>query len=303
VSSPSTEPPPAAPQLRAGSRQRHASLRGAAAVRAAFRLLAAISSSAAAGVAHRLFFTPPRARVRDEDRAVLATARRAEHRVMGERVASYAWGSGAPVLLVHGWGGHAGHMAAFVEPLVRAGLGVVAVDLPGHGASGGRRSSLVHFAAAIEGVTSDLLPAPDAAWHGVVAHSLGAPGLMRALSRGVRARRVVAVAPPAHLGPIWALFRETLGVPDAAWARMRRIGEEWLDIDFDDVEPLRLAAGMTAPVLVLHDAGDREVDVAEGVALAGAWPGAIFRRTDGLGHVRILRDAATVREAVEFIAV
>ena len=52
-------------------------------------------------------------------------------------IAGQTWGDGPTVVLVHGWGGNRAQLAAtFVEPLVAAGLRVVAYDAPSHGVSG-----------------------------------------------------------------------------------------------------------------------------------------------------------------------
>ena len=39
----------------------------------------------------------------------------------------------------------------------------------------------------------------------------------------------------------------------------------------------------------------------EGAELVARWPGAVLRRTEGLGHLRILRDERCVAEAVRFL--
>ncbi len=57
---------------------------------------------------------------------------------------------------------------------------------------------------------------------------------------------------------------------------------------------------MRAEAIVIHDEDDNDVVIASGRALARAWPGAKFMQTRGLGHRRILRDAAVIAVAVEF---
>src|SRR5262249_21008607 len=148
-------------------------------------------------------------------------------------------------------------------------------------------SSLVHFAAGIERAAALFRPLA-----GIVAHSFGAAGSAYAMARGLAAGRAVFFAPPARFDSFWARFRAGVGVPDAVWGRMVREAEEWLDVRFDGVAPADLAPRMTAPLLVLHDAGDREMPFAEGVELAGRWPGATLRRVERLGHLRILRDGS-----------
>ena len=50
------------------------------------------------------------------------------------------------VLLVHGWGGHAGQMLPLAEALGQAGLQVLLLEMPAHGRSAGRTSNLPQFA-------------------------------------------------------------------------------------------------------------------------------------------------------------
>ena len=54
------------------------------------------------------------------------------------------------VLVVHGWGSRAAYLSALTEGLVAAGHEVVALDLPGHGASRGRTLTLPMAVRAID---------------------------------------------------------------------------------------------------------------------------------------------------------
>jgi len=264
--------------------------------RTGFRVAGAVAPGVAARLARRLFFTPPRAAVRAEERAVLERGERFELAAGGQRVVGRAWGAGPTVLLVHGWGGHSGQMTALVEPAVAAGFRAVAVDLPGHGESTGGMSSLVHFATALERAAALWKPV-----EGLAAHSFGAAASTYAMSRGLAARRAVFFAPPARFDSFWARFRIGVGVSDEVWRRLIHAAESWLQVRFDGIAPLDLAPGMTVPLLVLHDAGDREMSFGEGTELVSRWPGAVLRRTEGLGHLRILRDERCVGEAVRFL--
>ncbi len=274
-------------------------------VKAGFQVTSAVAPGAAARLAQRLFFTPPRAPLRAEERAVLAAGEPFSLRLNGGRageeaigrVIGWAWGEGPAVLLVHGWGGHAGQMTPLVAPLLAAGFRVVAVDLPGHGESDGRVSSLVHFSRAIARAAALWRPLS-----GLVAHSFGAAASTYAMAQGLAVERAVFFAPPARFDTFWARFRRAVGVPDGVWRRMVRDAEAWLAVSFAEIAPVDLAPAMTAPLLVLHDAGDREMPFAEGVELAERWPGATLSRTEGLGHLRILRDPRSLDAAARFLS-
>ena len=261
------------------------------------RALGVLSPELTARLAQRLFFTPPRAPLREAERLVLEGGRQFRIEVRGRPVVGWRWGEGPVVLLVHGWGGHAGQMTELVAPLVAAGFEAVAIDLPGHGVSSGQRSSIVHIAQAVE-AAADHLGRVDA----VIAHSLGAAGVTLALSRSLRLRRAVYFAPPARIGGIWARFRAGLGISMPVWQRMVRRSELWLGVSFNGIEPALLAPHLSVPLLVLHDVGDREVPFDEGEQLAARWRGAELRATKGLGHLRILKDHHSLKQAVAFVS-
>lgn len=166
----------------------------------------------------------------------------------------------------------------------------------------------------VKSTTDRLRPLPVPPWlrAGFRVTSALAPGAAALLARRlfftpprapVRAEeRAVFFAPPARFDTFWARFRAGVGVPDGVLRRMVRGSEEWLEVSFAEIAPADLAPRMTAPLLVLHDAGDREMPFAEGAELARRWPGAALRRSEGLGHLRILREKASLDAAVRFLA-
>ncbi|HEX4966799.1 MAG TPA: alpha/beta hydrolase [Thermoanaerobaculia bacterium] len=266
-------------------------------LRAGMRVASTLAPGAAALLARKLFFTPLRARLRDEEREVLARGEVFSLPVGGQRVVGRVWGEGPTVILAHGWGGHSGQMTWLAGPAVEAGFRVVALDFPGHGESAGSVSSLIHFASALVRVAALFGPV-----RGLVAHSFGAAAGTYAMSSGLAVERAVFFAPPAGFESFWARFQAGVGVSQEVMDRMLHEAEEWLNVSFAGIGPAGLAPSMTVPLLVLHDPEDREVPFAEGAELARRWPGAELRPAAGLGHLRILRDAGCVEAAVKFVA-
>jgi pimeloyl-ACP methyl ester carboxylesterase len=212
------------------------------------------------------------------------------------KVAVWKWGRGRAVLLVHGWAGVGGQLAAFAPPLVAAGYKVVAFDAPGHGASGGRRSSMVHFARALRAVAT-MAGAP----HGVIAHSLGAAATALALARGLRLGRAVFIGPTSGPRDWTARFARHFGIAPDVMTIMRARTERKLGLRWDDLDVPQMARHREEPLLVIHDRDDLEVPSSDGAAIADAGPGARLLTTAGLGHRRILRDPAVVAQAVAFV--
>jgi pimeloyl-ACP methyl ester carboxylesterase len=261
----------------------------------AVRGLSAFHPGAAAAVAERAFFTPPRPR-RSRGEALMRGGEPFQASVEGRRIAAWRFGRGPTVVLLHGWGGRAAHLASFVAPLTRRGFSVVALDAPGHGASARGRSSAPDFARALRAVS-----APSGV-HAVVGHSLGAAAVALALRDGLRASRVVFLAPPAYPPGWFEVFERRLGLRPEVASRVRARSERRLRLAWPELHVPSLAAAFHQPLLVLHDRHDPDVPLADGRAIAAAWRGARLVETEGLGHNALLRDPAAVSQVVEFLA-
>ena len=253
--------------------------------------------------AARLFATPPR---------FAPTAREAEFLLTGTRfgVSSphgelAAWRFGAAhrpaVVLVHGWGGRGGQLRTFVAPLLESGYQVVLFDHVGHGESAGSSASLVHFVDDLEAVVREV-EARGAALAGLVGHSLGAAAIGAWLNRTRRETRAVLVAPPTSVERYSSSFARRVGISEPVRRAMQQRFEAALGHRWSEFELPHAVANVRASALVVHDAGDRDVAHAAGLALARAWRGARLLTTHGLGHRRILRDPSVAQDAADFIA-
>ncbi len=265
--------------------------------RTGLRLLGAIAPKLAARAAAALFRIPPRRRPILEEREALATGRFATLREGSLRLATWSWGEGRPVILVHGWGSRGGRLASFVPPLVESGFSVVTFDAPGHGASSGRLSSLPEFIWALEAIAKEA-----GAVSALVAHSMGCSAAALAIRRGLAVERAVFLAPAAYPGTYSRRFAEHFGILPSVREAMehrleRRFGFRWNDFDVP-----RAAPGIAAPLLIFHDREDPEVPWSDGEAITRAAPNAELVTTEGLGHRRIVHDPAVVARAVSFLA-
>jgi pimeloyl-ACP methyl ester carboxylesterase len=267
------------------------------AVRGAMRAAQFVSTGTAAWLADRVFCTPPSSRVPRSVHRVMAAAERSFLLCEGRRVATWRWGRGPTVALVHGWGSRAARLMVYVEPLVERGFSVVAFDAPAHGESEGRLGSGVQAARAL------LEVGRATPLYGVIGHSLGAAATMLALEDGLQLQRAVFIAPPADLKMYTDRLAEVLDLTPTTLEAMRRRIERrlrfsWQKLDFDAI-----AAGVRGvDLLLFHDRDDRDVAWENSRRIAAAWRGAQLRTTEGLGHHQIARDPGIVAEAVSFLA-
>jgi pimeloyl-ACP methyl ester carboxylesterase len=208
----------------------------------------------------------------------------------------YAEGAGPTVLFAHGWEGSAGDLAPIAGALLRAGFRVVLFDMPAHGRSSGRLTTLPAMARAVRAAGEWCAPV-----HAVVGHSLGGTAATLALRDGLGAARAVVIGAPAEPTVYLERLARLLALPEPRVAgvvgRLRALAGG----DFSLVDASVAVRGLAVPGLVIHDAYDREVPCDDGRAVAAAWPSCRLVVTEGLGHRRLLADRTVVEAVVSFV--
>jgi pimeloyl-ACP methyl ester carboxylesterase len=268
-----------------------------------FRLLQTAGGPAlAARAALQLYRFPRRRRLDAVDAPCLAAAQiHWIDRAQG-RLRLLQWGTGPfTVLLQHGWGSHAPRWSAFVAEGLARGWRMLALDAPGHGASAGRLSDLPAFEAGLRAALMHAGGAVDA----VVAHSLGALAAVRvfgAADAAAAPAALVLVSLPRDLDHLLGSFEALLGLDARTRAALRSAFVSHFGATPAGLDAAEALARLAAPVLLIHDVDDDVVPFAHAQALLRQQPAARLRATDGLGHSGPLRDPATVKAAMDFIA-
>lgn len=254
--------------------------------------------------AFALFVRPlGRVRLRPHEAELMARATTGRLVVRGVAVTTYRWGDGdRPVLIVHGWTSRASRFAGIVEALRAQGRTVIAFDAPGHGESGGRASTIVDYRAIIR-----RLHAEHGDFSAVVAHSFGVLATFFLLREDIRADRVVAIGGVADFDYLLDQFCARLRLGASARRALRGHVEHRLFAGEPDIwqrlDAGRRPAGLTAPILLIHDADDDVAAPAQSRAIADAYgPQARLIETASLGHRRILADPGVIAAAAEFAA-
>lgn len=291
-------PPSALRAPRSGTAALRQSLRFAL-LRAGFALGGWVSPASTLRRAFRLFGTPlPGARAR----ALGADTLGATITELGDgpyRIATYTWGDPQRqpvVLFAHGWSSHGLHFAPWVQVLRDAGYAVVSFDHLAHGRSSGHRATLPAFAETLYRLGQHYGPVAA-----LVGHSLGGAAAMLALSRGLRAERVVLIAPAADPVAAAERFGSLVGLAQGLARGLFNEFERRFGISVDGLQAHRNVPHIGRPALIVHDLEDRDVPWSEGERYARYWPQARLLTTTGLGHHRISSDPAVIGDALRFM--
>lgn len=212
------------------------------------------------------------------------------------RVMSWTWGEGPRVLLAHGWEGTGRDMVAIANALVERGRSVTVFDMPAHGRSTGRTTTLVEMTEAVTAVAR-ATGIPDA----IVGHSLGAAAAILALRDGLPARSAALLAPVAEPWLFVRRLADLLAFSQARYEGLVGQLERRGGVGIHEIDGVAAVRSLRARALILHDRADRQVPFSQAEALAAAWRGAVVHPVKGLGHRRVLYDAEAIRRVVGHI--
>ncbi len=248
-------------------------------------------------LACRAFSRPKRIAASPAERVWLEQARHSTHLHADQEIQLWTLGTGPRVLLVHGWDSRGSHLAAFIEPLLRAGFAVTLFDLPAHGDSSGDHSSVVHASQALLSLTRELGDV-----QAVIAHSIGSAAALIAFQQGLQVKASVHLCGPSSLSAMVGLQARGFGLNPAQSEAFQRWVEDFIGQPTQSVDLPSLLDGLRHRALIMHDPEDKVVPAAASQDLHAAWPGSELVTLQGLGHRRVLTDTQVITRAVTHVS-
>lgn len=209
-------------------------------------------------------------------------------------VVARSWGDGPKVLLVHGWNARGTQLCSYIEPLVRRGYEVVAIDLPGHGDSAGKFLTPAKARDALVAVGEQLGPL-----HSVVAHGYGAGAALWAMATRLEVSKLVVLAGWSHY-----LWREYAAMAQLS-KRSLNLLEHQLEKVFKHSPRLvsveSFAAKIDKPVLLLHGKAESAVGHEHAVRNLTLLRTAKLKLLDGLNDMDLLFEPIAVDAVMRFV--
>lgn len=182
-------------------------------------------------------------------------------------------------IYLHGVADNRGSSIETIQRLLPRGYDVIAYDSRAHGASQGDRCTYGYFEKRDLQHVLDQIGVDEVI---LIGHSLGGAIALQAAAVDHRVRAVVAAATFADLRSIATERAPSVFTPsliDAAFARAEHDGK----FVVDDVSPLRAAAEITVPALIIHGALDIDTRPAHSER--------VFAALRGPKELLIIRDA------------
>jgi pimeloyl-ACP methyl ester carboxylesterase len=283
-------------------------------LRRIFGTLSALSPKMAGWAAHRLFttslptgrLTPAEKQLAKAADAKLSTAQDIGFQKGSTFVAAYRFAAkgqptGKRIVLVHGWMSAARYMLAMASALQQNGYEVICIDLPAHGASGGRVTSLVDCAEALNQLLVNIGGA-----NRIVAHSFGGAVTAYVLSRinpsalG-RDGKVILMASPNLLSSVTETFSRALGLNAAAQQHYEATLCKTIGASLTEMDGNLMYAKSGYPMHILHCVDDAEVPIGQSRRFMELGTQARLTELSGLGHRRILYHPTALSALIEAV--
>ncbi len=206
-------------------------------------------------------------------------------------------------LVVHGWGSRAEYLSEMALGLRETGAEVVVLDLPGHGASSGRRLDLKIAAEAIVAAERHF-----GRFEGVVGHSFGGAAVMMAAGRvfpelqPLNAPRIALIGSPSSMGEVFNGFASMVGLGRGSVGAMRNRAMDLVGAQVEDLDGVAVARRIDRPLLVVHAEDDKEVNVGHAQRYIGVSPHVRHLWANGHGHRRIVSAPEVIAAVASFLA-
>ena len=213
-----------------------------------------------------------------------------------KRLVAWTWGKGPRVLLAHGWEGTGRDMVPLANALVQRGRSVTVFDMPAHGRSTGRTTTLIEMTDAVTAVAR-ATGTPDA----IVGHSLGAAAAILALRDGLPAASAALLAPVAEPWLFLRRLADMLAFSEPRYEGLVAQIERRAGVGIHQIDGATAVRSLGARALILHDPADRQVPFSQAEALANAWRGAVLHPLRGLGHRKLLYATDAIERVVRHV--
>jgi len=251
------------------------------------------------------FCTPPHQEESDLDRKAFAKAQHLDIEFENRTLKGYSMGTGPGVLLVHGWGSRASHLALLARHLANNGFHVLVFDGPAHGNSRNMQhkdmSNLFEFGRAISCVAKTM-----GNTYAVIGHSVGATAAVFAMAGTgllseyrVVAEKLILISAPENILRIIEKYSRNKKEMDVMTELTQSL-ENAFDFKVSDYSVSLALRHLDARILIIHDEQDEEIPVSDALRMKESNEKSKLILTSGSGHQKILVDREMVREVKGF---
>ena len=240
------------------------------------------------------FCTPPLNPITETDRKSLAGAAKIELEFEGRKLDAYIWGKGKTIVLTHGWGSRASHMAFIARYLAGAGFRAIAFDSPAHSSfhTEGLKedSNMFEFCRALYTVVNHFGHV-----YAIIGHSLGAAaaaftvsGFAKLADYKIETDKLILISSFLNGNSIIRNFCVNHEKGLSIFNDIKHGLETEFDFSSDYYSVAEAMKSIKSDVLLIHDEDDDVFSIDEAETIKELNPSTALFTTKGYGHYKIL---------------
>lgn len=258
------------------------------------------------GILVEQFCTPAQQEETDFDKRAFKNAQIIDIEFENRILRGYSMGTGRNILLSHGWGSRASHLAMLARYLVNSGFHVMAFDGPAHGYSRKLEqkdmSNMLEFGRAVSCAAKKMGDI-----YAVIGHSIGATaaafsmagtGLLSGYRFG--AEKLVLISAPESVSRAVESFCRDRNEEDKQSELMQSLEQAFHFKESDYRLSLELK-NLNSEILIIHDEQDEEIPFSDALGIKEMNQSARLLLTKGSGHRKILLNRDMLHALKEFL--
>lgn len=228
---------------------------------------------------NKIGFTTARKKFLDESNKTISL-------IENHQIAHYHWpGSGAAVLLLHGWESNSGRWKSLIKKLNDADLNVFAFDAPAHGYSDGKRATPLEYAQ-----IAHYFVQKHKIKH-IIGHSFGGyTVIFYGHNFKNSLESIIALAPTNSIRDVVNGMKKALGLDQKTINAFELIFKKYYGNGPDAFDASDFAKSIETKGLVVHDVNDLVLPISGSKKISESWKNCQFMETRGLGHRLISSD-------------
>ena len=275
-------------------------------LRSKFKTIGQLSPSVAGKMAFNLFCTPYPKYKKQKAPAIFHQAKQLTVKVNDKiNIKGYEWkplkANGKTVLICHGYASYFYKFEQYIQPLLKAGFGVIGFDAPGHGQSEGKYINIIIYKEAIQKIMEQVGPIDH-----FMGHSLG--GITLALIAETipnpSAHKFVLIAPATKTTTTFNNYYKMMHLSTPIINAFLHEMAKLTSLPITHFEADRAIENYKGPVLWVHDEGDRVCPYEDLLIFKNKAPENIkFLITNGLGHNKVYKTPDVIEQIVTFFSV
>jgi pimeloyl-ACP methyl ester carboxylesterase len=253
------------------------------------------------------FCTPQAPSFTEYDSKAFADAERIEYPFEEINLHGYCWGKGKTVILVHGWGSRASHLAHLGRMLAKLEMRVIVYDAPAHYSSNMHpdksTSNMFEYCRALSAIAKK-----EESLYALIGHSFGAfcaalavSGRRAFTNYKISAEKLIMISSPPTLTDVLKSFCKNNGLDSSGLSELKESLEERFSFSVDDYDIKSALQSIDAKTLMVHDSDDKEFSLADINSIQKSLPHLQLFITQGYGHQKILMNRAMIARIKEFL--